>query len=121
MRRAALLALLAACATTPSPPAPSATAAAPLAAPPAPPPDPEAWRARPPAPGPAAAPRAPEFRRAQLESGLAVYASEQPTLPLVTVAVVFRAGSGADPAGKAGLADLAWRLLLEGAGKRNAL
>lgn len=126
MRRAALLALLAACATTPSPPAPSAaapaaTAAAPLAAPPAPPPDPEAWRARPPAPGPAAAPRAPEFRRAQLESGLAVYASEQPTLPLVTVAVAFRAGSGADPAGKAGLADLAWRLLLEGAGKRDAL
>jgi predicted Zn-dependent peptidase len=114
MRRAFLVlpALLAACATT-APPAP--------AAPPAPPPDPEAWRATPPVPGPAVPPRAPEFRRATLPNGLAVYASEQPSLPMVALSVAFRAGSGADPAGKAGLADLTWRLLLEGAGKRDAL
>ena len=117
MRRAALVALpalMAACATAPAP----AVAPAPAAAPP---PDPEAWRANPPVPGPAVPPRAPEFQRALLGNGLAVYVSEQPSMPLTTVSVAFRAGSGADPAGKAGLADLTWRLLLEGAGKRDAL
>ncbi|HYQ79850.1 MAG TPA: pitrilysin family protein [Anaeromyxobacteraceae bacterium] len=120
MRRAtavALAAFLAACATASAP----APAAAPPAPAPAPPPEPEAWRATPPVPGPAVPPRAPEFTRAQLGNGLAIYASEQPSMPLVTVSVAFRAGSGADPAGKAGLADLTWRLLLEGAGKRDAL
>ncbi|HEU4385592.1 MAG TPA: pitrilysin family protein [Anaeromyxobacteraceae bacterium] len=121
MRRAiclALPALLAACATAAPPPASTAEAPGP---PPAPPPDPEAWRATPPAPGAAVPPRAPEFRRDRLENGLAVYVSEQPSMPLVTVSLGFRAGSGADPAGKAGLADLTWRLLLEGAGTRDAL
>jgi predicted Zn-dependent peptidase len=124
----ALLAPLAARAAAAPAPVAGVPATAAAGAPPAPPtataaatPEPEAWRATPPAPGPAVAPRAPEFRLARLDGGLAVYASEQPSLPLVTVAVAFRAGSGADPAGKAGLADLAWRLLLEGAGKRDAL
>ncbi|HET6922499.1 MAG TPA: pitrilysin family protein, partial [Anaeromyxobacteraceae bacterium] len=124
MRRTVLLALpalLAACATAAAPGPRTAEAPPAPAAPPAPPPDPEAWRATPPVPGPAVPPRAPEFKRATLPNGLAVYASEQPSLPLVALSIAFRAGSGADPGGKAGLADLTWRLLLEGAGRRDAL
>jgi zinc protease len=83
--------------------------------------DPEPWRAR--MPSPAAPPElvVPEFQKATLSNGLTVLVSERHDLPLVSMAVAFAAGSAQDPKGKAGLADLTHKVLLEGAGKRDAI
>ncbi|MBI3181893.1 MAG: insulinase family protein [Myxococcales bacterium] len=83
--------------------------------------DPEAWRASPPKPGEAPALVTPAFKQVVLENGLTVIVSERHELPLVAAVVAVVAGSAADPKGKAGLAELTYGLLLEGAGGRDAL
>lgn len=127
MRRlltALLVTTLAACAGTPKPPPPSPdTPALGQTAPPAPPPaeSPEAFRATPPQPGPSPELVLPTFERATLDNGLTVLVSTRKELPLVFAGVAFAAGSSQDPAGKEGLADLSYRMLLEGAGKRDTV
>ncbi|MCG8554855.1 MAG: insulinase family protein [Proteobacteria bacterium] len=83
-------------------------------------PESERWRKKQPAPGQPPAIVPPKFSQAKLLNGLTVVVSENPQLPTVTVSVVMRAGSAAEPRSKAGLADLSYELLLEGAGERNA-
>ncbi|MHB8875850.1 MAG: M16 family metallopeptidase, partial [Myxococcaceae bacterium] len=116
----AALALFAACATTPPPPPPPKEEPKPSAAP-TPPPDPEGWRVKQPAAGPAPTVKLPVFQKATLKNGLSLLVSETSELPVVTLQVAFRAGSAADPRGKDGLADLTYGLLLEGAGRYDAL
>jgi zinc protease len=53
--------------------------------------------------------------RLVLPNGLIVVAQEDHRLPLAAAALVLRAGSGHDPAGKEGLANLAGRLIASGA------
>lgn len=110
---ATLLAFTAACATTAEKPA--AAEAAQEAA------DPQAWRAQSPTPGEPPELVTPTFQRKVLENGLTVLVAERHDLPLVSVNVAFSAGSAADPKGKAGLADITYDTLLEGAGKLDAL
>lgn len=52
--------------------------------------------------------------RTVLPNGLTLLHSEQRALPIVTVWITFRAGSSAEPAAKAGLANLTAQLLTEG-------
>lgn len=80
----------------------------------------EDWRRQRPEPGEPVPLRIPEFSRTTLPNGLTVIVSERHDLPIVSVDVAFRAGSSADPEGKAGLARLTYQLLLEGAGERDA-
>jgi len=56
-----------------------------------------------------------------LKNGLTVILSERPGLPLVATHFVVRAGSGAESPAQAGLASLSYKMLLEGAGKRDTL
>jgi len=53
--------------------------------------------------------------------GITVWLVEKPSLPLVSMTLIVRAGSGQDPKGKAGLAHMTADLLDEGAGKRTAI
>ena len=122
MRRlsAAVLALALASASAsspkpaPQPPAPPAAAAA------APAPD-QAFRAQP--PEPAAKPDfvLPKFEQAKLANGLTVIVSTRKELPLVAMGVVFAAGGAQDTRGKAGVSDLAYAMLLEGAAGMDAI
>ncbi|NMO20313.1 insulinase family protein, partial [Pyxidicoccus fallax] len=126
MRRlltALLATTLAACASTPQPPPPSAqtpelgeTAQKPPA-----PEGPDAFRATPPKPGNPPDLVLPTFERATLDNGLTVLVSTRKELPLVFAGVAFAAGSSQDPKGKEGLAELSYRMLLEGAGKRDTV
>lgn len=121
MRRsllAVVLALAAGCASAPAP-APEKPAAPVAAAAPAP--DPEAWRAQAPTPGASPELVLPRFERATLDNGLTVLVSTRKELPLVYAGVAFAAGSAQDPKGRAGLADLTYEAMLEGAGKRDTL
>ncbi len=117
---------LAACASTPTPPpqpspdTPAVGATAPEAPKPTPE-DPEAFRATPPKPGEPPELVLPTFQSAKLDNGLTVMVSTRKELPLVFAGVAFSAGSAQDPKGKAGLAELAYRMLLEGAGKRDTV
>src|SRR5690606_1496531 len=81
----------------------------------------EDWRRQRPEPGEPVPLRIPESSRTTLPNGLTVIVSERHDLPIVSVDVAFRAGSSADPEGKAGLARLTYQLLLEGAGERDAV
>lgn len=81
----------------------------------------EAWRAERPKPGPAPDLTLPTFEKAVLPNGFTVLVSRRPGLPIVSVGVALRAGSAAEPAKKAGLANLTWDLLLEGTKKMDAL
>lgn len=92
------------------------TAAAPIPAAPS-----EDWRKEPPKPGPDPTVTLPVPTQAKLANGLTVLAYTQASLPLVSFAVVTRGGSATDPAGKGGLTSLAYSLLDEGAGGRDAL
>ncbi|WP_164021504.1 M16 family metallopeptidase [Pyxidicoccus trucidator] len=128
MRRlltALLVTTLAACASTPQPsqPSPDSPALGETAAEAPKPPaeDPEAFRAKPPQPGEAPDLVLPTFQRATLDNGLTVVVSTRKELPLVFAGVAFAAGSAQDPKGKAGLAELSYRMLLEGAGKRDTV
>lgn len=119
MRRLFLtLSLLAltACATTPPPePAP-----APQAEPPKPE-DPEAWRTKMPAPGKSPDLVLPTFEEAKLDNGLTVIVNSRRELPLVYIGVAFANGSAQDPAGQGGLADLTYKMMLEGAGGKDTI
>lgn len=55
--------------------------------------------------------RLPVFEQLTLPSGLTVYSYQDDTLPVVSLALAVRSGSGAESAGKAGLAQLAYRVL----------
>ena len=63
----------------------------------------------------------PRFERAQLDNGLTVLVSTRRELPLVYVGLAFAVGGAGDPAGKWGLADLTYKMLLEGAGGKSTL
>ncbi|QSQ21465.1 insulinase family protein [Pyxidicoccus parkwayensis] len=128
MRRllsALLVSTLAACASNPKPPPPSpespALGAAPAEKPAPKPEDPEAFRDKPPEPGKPPELVLPTFQRATLDNGLTVLVSTRKELPLVFAGVAFAAGSAQDPKGKGGLAELSYRMLLEGAGKRDTV
>ncbi len=81
---------------------------------------PEPWREKRPAPGEAPTLKAPAFAQKRLPNGLTVIVSERHDLPLVNISVALRSGSAQDPQGKAGLAELTYEMLLEGAGKLDA-
>lgn len=120
----AALALAAACATSkpaeqPQPP-PPAQAQAPQQ-PPAPKEDPNAWRAQQPQPGKPPELVLPTFEQTQLDNGLTVIVSTRKELPLVFTGITFAAGSSQDTPGKAGLADLTYKMLLEGANGKDTV
>jgi zinc protease len=81
----------------------------------------EVDRSRPPAPEKPRTLSLPPVQRFTLANGIEVVLMEKHAVPLVEVEVVIRAGSAADPEGKAGLANLTAEMLTEGAGSRNAL
>ncbi|HEU5249083.1 MAG TPA: pitrilysin family protein [Thermoanaerobaculia bacterium] len=78
-------------------------------------------RSKPPAPGPVRPLTLPPVQKLRLANGLPVLLVEQHEVPVVAVSVVVRAGAGADPRGKPGLASLTADMLDEGAGSRSAL
>ena len=63
----------------------------------------------------------PEIRRAVLPYGLRLWTIEHRAVPLISVLVLIRRGSAADPAGREGLAALVGDLLDEGSGDLDAL
>lgn len=63
----------------------------------------------------------PEIRRTTLANGVNVWTIEQRAVPLVSVLLLVRRGSAADPPGRAGLAAITGDLLDEGAGELDAL
>ena len=115
---ATLLAFFAGCATT-SASQPETAAAAQQEAQPAA--EADAWRATPPQPGQPPDLVTPTFQKKVLENGLTVLVAERHDLPLVSVNVAFSAGSAADPNDKAGLAEVTYETLLEGAGRYDAM
>ncbi|QDE80078.1 MULTISPECIES: M16 family metallopeptidase [Myxococcus] len=126
MRRlfsALLVTTLASCASNPKPaPAnPDSPALGEKAAPAEATADAESFRATPPQPGKAPDLVLPTFQSAKLDNGITVLVSTRRELPLVFAGVAFAAGSAQDPKGKEGLAELTYRMLLEGAGKRDTV
>ncbi|MDY7231226.1 insulinase family protein [Hyalangium rubrum] len=114
---------LTACATTPEP-APQPEQATPVTAPQpeaAKPEDPEAFRAKMPQPAKPPDLVLPTFEEARLDNGLTVLVSTRRQLPLVYVGMAFAAGSAQDPAGLAGASDIAYKMLLEGAGGKDTI
>jgi predicted Zn-dependent peptidase len=79
----------------------------------------EAWRATQPGAGPAITAAPPVLREAKLANGLTLLVYESAALPIVTLQLVARGGSGEDPAKKPGVAQLAAQMLAEGAGGRD--
>ncbi len=84
-------------------------------------PEGEAWRQQLPKPGEAPELVIPTFERTTLGNGLTLIVSQRRDLPLVSMVVALASGAAQDPDGKAGLAELTHRTLLEGAGKRDAI
>jgi zinc protease len=80
-----------------------------------------AWRNEAPKPGLAGALHLPVPEQFKLSNGLTVLFTERPGLPLVAADLVFRAGSGANPVDRPGLASVTARMLQQGTTKRNAL
>jgi predicted Zn-dependent peptidase len=78
-------------------------------------------RSRAPEPGPPPALKLPAIQKRQLSNGLPVWVVELHEVPVVQVNLVVLSGSGDDPSGKFGIANLAASMLLEGAGSRSAL
>jgi len=74
-------------------------------------------------PGTGAAPdfSVPAIQKFTLPNGLPVYLMEKHQVPLVQVNLLVRAGSAMDPGGKSGLASMTAAMMMEGAGKRDAL
>ena len=67
-----------------------------------------------PTPGPTRDYRFPAFERLTLDNGLSVVVAPVAKLPVVTVTAVIDAGAAADPAGRAGVAQLTAHVLAEG-------
>jgi zinc protease len=80
-----------------------------------------AWRYEAPKAGIASVLHLPVPEQFKLSNGLTVLFTERPGLPLVAANLVFRAGSGANPADRPGLASVTGRMLQQGTTKRNAL
>jgi zinc protease len=78
-------------------------------------------RSAPPKAGALPALKLPAIQKRTLSNGLPVWIVELHKVPVVHVSLVLKAGSGADPRGKYGLASLTADMLDEGAGARNAL
>jgi predicted Zn-dependent peptidase len=78
-------------------------------------------RTRPPALGTAPPLNLPPIQKRALSNGLPVWIVEAHKVPLVQVNLVVMAGSGDDPAGKFGVANLTAAMLDEGAGSRSSL
>ena len=78
-------------------------------------------RSKPPALGAAPALNLPPIQKRTLSNGLPVWIVEAHKVPLVQVNLVVMAGSGDDPAGKFGVANLTAAMLDEGAGSRTSL
>ena len=74
-----------------------------------------------PKPGPPPSLKLPAIQTRTLSNGLPVWIVELHKVPVVHVSLVVKAGGGADPRGKYGLASLTADMLDEGAGSRNAL
>jgi zinc protease len=81
----------------------------------------EPWRKSPPAAGPVSAPTLAPPSSFTLANGLTVIVSERPHLPVVSMSMVVRTGSGANPPAQSGLANFADGMLDEGTTNRNAL
>jgi zinc protease len=79
-----------------------------------------AWRKDPPKAGPASALHLPVPEQFKLANGLTVLYNERPGLPLVTAGLVLRAGSGANPIDRPGLAGMTARMLQQGTATRSA-
>ena len=78
-------------------------------------------RSRAPEPGPPPTLKLPAIQKRQLTNGLPVWIVELHGVPVVQVNLVVLSGSGDDPAGKFGVANLTASMLEEGAGSRSAL
>jgi predicted Zn-dependent peptidase len=78
-------------------------------------------RSQPPALGAAPSVNLPQIQKRALSNGLPVWVVESHEVPLVQVNLLVMAGSGDDPAGKYGVANLTAAMLDEGAGNRSAL
>lgn len=74
-----------------------------------------------PAPGPTPPFRLPEIERRRLSNGLEVLIVEHHDLPVVNMNLVIRTGAAADPAGRAGLAEITAAMIDEGTKRRTAL
>ncbi len=81
----------------------------------------EPWRERRPPAGPAVDFKLPTFARAELKNGMVLYFVEDHSLPMLSAAVVLRAGSAHESAKDAGLASLTYDMLAQGAGAKNQL
>jgi zinc protease len=78
-------------------------------------------RAHAPEPGAPPALKLPVIQKRQLSNGLPVWLVELHEVPVVQANLVVLSGSGDDPTGRFGVANLTAALLLEGAGSRSAL
>jgi zinc protease len=78
-------------------------------------------RSAPPRLGTPPALKPPVIEKRTLSNGLPVWVVELHKVPVVHVSLVVKAGSGIDPKGKYGIANLTAEMLDEGAGARNAL
>ena len=78
-------------------------------------------RSHAPEPGAPPALKLPVIQKRQLSNGLPVWLVELHEVPVVQANLVVLSGSGEDPAGKFGIANLTAPMLLEGAGSRSAL
>ena len=78
------------------------------------------WRSTEPAPG-ASRTWAPTVRHGALSNGLPVYVVQNPTMPMITISLVVRGGSGDNPPQSPGLANVLTTLLAQGAGGRSAI
>ncbi len=63
----------------------------------------------------------PQLQEASLSNGIKVVLAPRPGTALVSVALLFDAGSASDPVGRPGLSNLTMNMLDEGAGGRDAL
>lgn len=81
----------------------------------------ESWRATPPPVPPPQPAVLPSFEKSLLPNGLQVLSVRIDDSPILSLSVVSRGGSSADPSGKAGLTSLVYGMLDEGAGDLDAL
>jgi zinc protease len=81
----------------------------------------EAWRSKPPAPGPEPKLVLPVAKVFKMGNGLSVYLIERHKLPLMSAALLITGGSAVNPPDKPGLASFTADMLTEGTTKMNSL